>query len=347
MESISKKKIAPIIIIAYILVIGLLFLTFGSLSKKDSVANIGILKSDAEVSADTQPERQTEQERIEEYESREEMPQVTEESFHTTVNRFLSAGNFSELDKTLRYWQETYKDSTDESESKTVMIERYRGDIAYYMGIAGSGETLPVWQFKTADTLAACIAYTPIMQKYNAFIDQDSVLFPAMTEGAAILLSKSEKTCEELIETKQEINRTRTEENAIQQIEVYDLILHGYPCQFIAVMDRNTMTWMPYSLKVTNNMVDLPTVSLGREILRNSPNCNLDISIAIPAMLSERPDGMDGNIDRIQDGIPNSEDLPPVDIVAPAISDATQTESAGELSGVWNPTAGEPSSSKP
>mgnify|MGYP007025187942 CR=1 FL=1 len=52
--------------------------------------------------------------------------------FYETVRQLLSYGSFTELDATLRRWQETYKDSTDESESKTAMIEQYRGDLAYY-----------------------------------------------------------------------------------------------------------------------------------------------------------------------------------------------------------------------
>lgn len=331
-ESMSKKKIIMIIVLAYVLVIGLLFLVAGSLSRKDPAANTGIFKSGSQISADSQPERQTEQTRMEQYESREEMPQVTVENFHATVTQFLSAGNFTELDNTLRYWQETYKDATDESESKVAMIERYRGDLAYYVGIVSSSETLSAWQFKTADTLAACIAYTPIMQKYSAFIDQDSVLLPAMNEGSVIRLCKSAKTNEELITMREEVNRTRTEENIIQQIEVYDLILHGYPCQFIAVLDRETMSWMPYSLKVTNDMIDLPTVSLGKKLLRSNPNCDLDVSIAVPAMISERPKGMDGNIDRFQEGVPRSEDLDPIGIAVPSAPDMSQTELAGERS---------------
>lgn len=301
MDKKSKKNIVIVIILAYALVIALLLLIAKSLATKDPAANTGLFKSDTQMAADSQTNRQTEQERQDEYESREEMPQVTEENFYTSISQFLSYGNFTELDNMLRYWQETYRDSMDESESKTAVIERYRGDISYYMGIKNSKGALDTWQFKTADMLAACIAYTSIMQKYNAFINQDSVLLPAEKEGSAILLTKSEMTSEEFVELKKEINRTRTDENAFQQIEVYDLTVHGYTCQFIAVMDRVSMTWMPYSLKVTNDMNDLPTVSVGKELLRSNPNCDLDVSIAVPAMVSEHPEGMTGNIDRAQE----------------------------------------------
>ena len=53
-------------------------------------------------------------------------------------------------------------------------------------GRLSSGSSLDVWQFKTPDTLAACVSFTPIMQKYKAFVNQNSVIFPAMAEGSAI-----------------------------------------------------------------------------------------------------------------------------------------------------------------
>jgi len=328
MNNISRKKLIAFFVLVYVLFIGLLILFAGSLTRKDPAANTGLFKSESQINADAQPDRQTEQERLEEYESREEMPSVTEENFYTSVVQFLSVGNFTELDILLRYWQETYKDSQDESESKTAVIERYRGDLSYYAGIKNSQEALENWQFKTADTLASCIAYTPIMQKYNAFIDQDSVLFPAMQEGASILLSKSEKTNEELAEIKREVNRTRTDENAFQQIEVYDLTLHDYPCQLIAVMDRDSMAWMPYSLKVMNDMIDLPTVSLGKQLLQSNPNCDLDVSIAIPAMVSERPEGMNGNIDYSQKEILSGDGTNPISDEPASSKDPVQAEPA-------------------
>lgn len=316
----TKKKMIIIIVTAYVLVIGLLIFVASSLQKK-SASDTGLFKSDGQMMEDAQPDRQTEQERLEEYESREEMPEVTEETFYATVNQFLSSGNLKELDQTLRRWQETYKDSTSEDESKTAVIEQYRGDLAYYWGITASGEALDTWQFKLPDTLASCVAYTPIMQKYKAFINQESVMFPAMAEGSTIALSRSTKTSEELNAIRDGVNRTRTDENAFQQIAVYDLTIKGYPCEFVAVMDRNTMTWSPYSLKVTNGMTDLPTVSICKEVMRNSPKSNLDVIIAIPDMISERPEGMTGNIDRSQENTPSSDSLEPVNLPA---SDSTE-----------------------
>lgn len=312
MDKASKKKIGVIVGIAYILVIGLLILVSMSFSRRGNGSDTGIFKSNAQTAADMQPVTQTEQERQEEYESREEMPVVTEETFYSSISQFLSSGNFDELDKNLRYWQETYKDSLDESESKAAMIAQYRGDIAFYKGLSSNNDGLDAWYFKTPDTLAACVAYTPIMQKYNAFINQDSVMLPAVKEGTPISLSMSAKTNEELAEIKAAVNRTRSDENAIQQVSVYDMTLHGYPCQFVAVMDRSSMNWMPYSLEVTNGMIDLPTISLGKELVRNNPDCNLDVTIAIPAMISEQPDGSSGNIDYSQQSIPSSSDLTPI-----------------------------------
>lgn len=313
MDKLDKKKVTGIIVLAYVLVIGLLILVASSLKRSPSEES-GLFKSDNQMISDQQPIRQTEQERLDEYEGREEMPEVTEETFYEAIGQLLSYGNFTELDSTLRRWQETYKDSPDESESKTAMIEQYRGDLAYYKNIVSDGSSLDTWQFKTPDTLAACISYTPIMQKYKAFVNQDSVIFPAMTEGSSIYLSQSKKTNEELAAIKNEINRTRTDENAFQQIAVYDLTVHGYPCEFVAVMDRNTMAWMPYSLEVTNNMIDLPTIAIGKEILRGNAKADLDVIIAVPAMIAEQPDGMNGNIDRSQEAVVNSQDLAPIEI---------------------------------
>ena len=134
---------------------------------------------------------------------------------------------------------------------------------------------------------------------------------------------------EELASIKSEINRTRTDENAFQQIAVYDLTVKGYPCEFIAVMDRNSMAWMPYSLKVTNNMIDLPTVSIGKEILRSNDKADLDVIIAIPSMISEQPDGMTGNIDHNEETVTDGQALPPVEIPG-----ATAENSANSVSNV-------------
>ena len=156
---------------------------------------------------------------------------------------------------------------------------------------------------------------------------QNSVIFPAMAEGSAINLSQSKKTNEELTSIKSEINRTRTDENAFQQIAVYDLTVKGYPCEFIAVMDRNSMTWMPYSLKVTNNMIDLPTVSIGKEILRSDDKADLDVIIAVPSMISEQPDDMTGNIDHNQESLANGQNLLPIEIPSTAAENSSNTVS--------------------
>lgn len=310
-NDIDKKKIALITGIAFAAVIVLSLLVSHSLSKHPSNNDSGLRKPAALTEEESRPVPQTEQDRSEEYENREEMPAVTEEVFYDTISKFLASGNFDALDNTLRHWQETYKDSADESESKSMVIDKYRGDIAYYKSIVNSDtEALSSWHFMMPDTLAASIAYTPIMKKYAAFISQDSLILPAVSEGENINLRKSDKTNEELSEIRDAVNRTRRDETAFQQIAVYDMTLYGYPCQFIAVMDKDTVSWIPHSIQVTNNMIDLPTASFGKNILRNNPDADLDKMIAVPAAISEKPEGVEGNIDREQEGIPNSQMMP-------------------------------------
>lgn len=334
MEAKDKKLIAIVITIAFVLVIALTLLFSHLISKNSPDQDAGLFKSQEQTAEDNQPVRQTEQERLEEYESREEMPAVAEENFYDTISRLLSTGKFDELDHNLRYWQETYKDSTDESESKSAMIAWYRGDIAYYKTIeqAVQGNAV-IWQYRTPDTLAASIAFSPIMKKYSTFVNQDSILMPAMSVGTNINLRESEKTNEELIELKNAINRNRTDDTAYQQIAVYEMTLSGYPCEFIAVMDRETMTWIPYSLKVTNGMIDLPTVAIGKQILNGNPMADLDVTIVVPAAISERPEGMTGNIDYSQQGIQDSQNMTPVvvDDLTPA-GENPAGEETGETS---------------
>lgn len=310
----DTKKILAIGLSAFALVILLSILITLSFSKStsevDSGKGSGLFKSTALTEEENKPVGQTEKERQEEYESREEMPQVTEDVFYETIDKFLATGNFDTLDSTLRHWQETYKDSDDESESKSIVMAQYRGDIAYYQGIMNPDtQALSTWQFNNPEVLAACVAYSPIMKKYAAFINQDSVIIPAVSSGTNTGLRKSDKTNEELAEIRNTVNRTRRDETAFQQIAVYDMTLYGYPCQFIAVMDRDSMMWMPYSLKVTNHMIDLPTVAFGKEELRNNPDANLDVMIAIPAAISEVPEGVTGNIYRDDGEIPDSQEM--------------------------------------
>ena len=92
MEKLDKKKVIGIIILAYVLVIGLLILVASSLKRSPSEES-GLFKSDNQLIADQQPVRQTDQERLDEYESREEMPEVTEETFYETVRQLLSSFN--------------------------------------------------------------------------------------------------------------------------------------------------------------------------------------------------------------------------------------------------------------
>lgn len=273
-----KKTVALIIGVVALLVGVLMFLLFHSMS--DSAQNsVGLLKGE---DAETRPTPVTQEQIDEEYESRDEVPEGIMESIPSTVQSNLSTGRFKELDSKLKGWNETFKDNDDQRDDETAVIESYCADLAYYFSMTETGETLATWYFNNADVLAAVLAFAPISQKYQAFIDRDSALLPAARSD--VHLTKAALTREETLQIMEPINSMRTEAGRFQAIAVYDMDLFDYKARMILVRDSTTFAWQPYSLTVNDVTFDV-TARLADQILRVTPEANLDTIFVAPENL--------------------------------------------------------------
>ena len=222
---------------------------------------------------------ETEDDRQEKYDSREQLPDTIYESLDSIVLRYLSLGDFRGLDDRLAGWLETYKENDNDALAVMDEIESYRADLSYIMAISNY-EAPPVspWRFYNSDFLAAAVAYTSISHKYEAMIShQSAIMAPALSN---IALHKAEKTPAELREILDTINLTRSASNEYQMVAVYNMTIFGYETEFIAVSDTASMQWQPYSLTVLNDSEFSITVALCYELLAQKPSTNLDSILA-------------------------------------------------------------------
>lgn len=284
----TKKIIVLIGCITFALIAGLILLFTHSLSETAAdpeTADVGLFK---DASLEEEPEIITQEDLQEAYESRPELPAAIQETLHVNIARYLSAGEFSELDDYLRSLQENYKDNSDQNEDEMVVIDKYRADLTSYLLSVKDGTPRTDWAFNNPDALAAAIAYAPMSVKYQTFINRDSALMAAARKD--IGLQQADLTNTESKERLDKINRSRTEENEFPQIAVYTMTILGYDCEFTAVYDNNTWRWHPYSLVATNDPTNsLPTVSLAYDLILANPDADIDAIIAFPEPLSEYP----------------------------------------------------------
>lgn len=266
------KKIVIIVSCAFSLVFVLAILINFSLSSDDSrsLFNYG--------DNNNNEENITQEQRNEEYENREELPDGIQETLETFITGQLSAGKFTELDMRLKELSNTYKDNLDQSNDEKILIDNYRADIAFYLSLLNN-ETLNCWYFNNPETLAAAVAYSPISAKYKAFINLDSAVLPPATED--ILLRRADYTSEQYKEILDSINEQRTDNAKFQSVAIYNMKILGYSCQLIEVRDMQSYAYQPYALVVDDPLYTV-TANIVNQMVQVNPDMNIDVVFAAP-----------------------------------------------------------------
>jgi len=270
---IDIKKIIAISVAGIIAVILIIAAIIASASSSPS--NVGLRKPDETAV----PSIETDADRQQKYDEREQLPQSVVDSLDNTVIRYLSLGDFDGLDARLAMIVETYKETDDDALAVIDEISSYRADLAYAKAISDF-EAQPVssWRFYNSNFLAAAIAYAPISMKYQTIISQQSaIMAPALSN---ISLKKADMTEGELRNILNTINLTRSKNNEFQRVAVYNMTIFGYECEFIAVSDTNSIAWRPYSINVKNDPDFSVTVALCYELLEQNPKTDLDAILA-------------------------------------------------------------------
>ena len=86
----------------------------------------------------------------------------------------------------------------------------------------------------------------------------------------------------ELYELLHELNMKRAADNGFQRIAVFEMTVLGYRLKFIAVTEKETLKWQPYSLTAIDETSGLPTVAQACSIKDSSPDTDLDIIFVAP-----------------------------------------------------------------
>lgn len=265
------KKIIAVSVGGMILVIALVAAIIASTQKDTS--DVGLFRPDETVL----PSEETEQNRAEEYNSREEIPDVIADTLAQVVYTNLSSGDFDNLDAKLEVWAGTYKENQDDALAIMDEINSYRADLAY-IKLLPDATPQTTWLFYNPDFLAAAVAYLPISVKYQAMISHDSaIMAPALSN---IELREAEKTSQELRAVLDTINQTRTRGSEFQRVAVYEMAIFGYDCEFIAVSEASSIQWQPYSLTVQNDSNFSITAALCYDLVASNPDTNLDATLA-------------------------------------------------------------------
>lgn len=267
------KKIIAVATAGVIVVILLVAAIIASTANQ--TVDVGLRRPDETAT----PSSETEEDRQQEYDEREQLPQTIVESLDDIAIRYLSLGDFDGLDSRLATMIATYKETDDDALAVIDEIDRYRADLAYTKAISAFGSNaVTQWRFYNPEFLAAAVAYTPISMKYQAMISHESaVMAPALSN---ISLRRSDMTEEELRSVLDTINQTRSGGNEFQMVTVYEMNVFGYDCEFIAVSDIQSVTWQPYSLNVKNDPEFSVTAALCYELLEQNPRTNLDAILA-------------------------------------------------------------------
>ena len=235
---------------------------------------------------DEQVQLITAESRLEEYLNREEYPANVAASIATVVRGNLSKGNFEELDEQLKEWEKEYRNTDDQSDETSEIIDGYRADIAYYKALRGTGQPLDTWYFKNADVLAATVAYEPVSVKYKAFINRDSALLPAARTD--INLHESELSNQEKKKLLNRINNQRTDSAKFSRIEAYDMTIFNYSCRLFAVTDSASFLYQPYALIVLDETNFDVTAALADSIKENDDTADLDAIFAAPSRTDDK-----------------------------------------------------------
>lgn len=170
--------------------------------------------------------------------------------------RFLSSGNFAELDDWLLRLETTYQEAGEESGqdlSYMSLIQNIRSDIAIIQSFSRlsdkSGAAILLTKFQMPEVLAAAIIYTPLSIKLDSIINQDSLILPAVYAQDAHLtcLKRIELRPEEYIPRIEDINRHRTLGNEVIGLVLFEFQAYGdkYRLEIVAQKDY---TYAPYRM---------------------------------------------------------------------------------------------------
>lgn len=208
------------------------------------------------VTANNAPVAITAKNREEEYQSRLPLTNDIVGNFESRVLRFLSSGNFAELDDWLLRLETTYQEAGEESGqdlSYMSLIQNIRSDIAIIQSFSRlsdkSGAAILLTKFQMPEVLAAAIIYTPLSIKLDSIINQDSLILPAVYAQDAHLtcLKRIELCPEEYIPRIEDINRHRTLGNEVIGLVLFEFQAYGdkYRLEIVAQKDY---TYAPYRM---------------------------------------------------------------------------------------------------
>ena len=208
------------------------------------------------VTANNAPVAITAKNREEEYQSRLPLTNDIVGNFESRVLRFLSSGNFAELDDWLLRLETTYQEAGEESGqdlSYMSLIQNIRSDIAIIQSFSRlsdkSGAAILLTKFQMPEVLAAAIIYTPLSIKLDSIINQDSLILPAVYAQDAHLtcLKRIELRPEEYIPRIEDINRHRTLGNEVIGVVLFEFQAYGdkYRLEIVAQKDY---TYAPYRM---------------------------------------------------------------------------------------------------
>ena len=208
------------------------------------------------VTANNAPVAITAKNREEEYQSRLPLTNDIVGNFESRVLRFLSSGNFAELDDWLLRLETTYQEAGEESGqdlSYMSLIQNIRSDIAIIQSFSRlsdkSGAAILLTKFQMPEVLAAAIIYTPLSIKLDSIINQDSLILPAVYAQDAHLtcLKRIELRPEEYIPRIEDINRHRTLGSEVIGLVLFEFQVYGdkYRLEIVAQKDY---TYAPYRM---------------------------------------------------------------------------------------------------
>lgn len=124
-----------------------------------------------------------------------------------------------------------------------------RSDISKTLNMTEFNASAVLGSYQTPEVLAAAIAYLPVDYKLDAFINVDSIAFPAETKN--IDLKPSEFSKDELKMKLDSINEGRISYETFDEIVCFDVTIYGLPCRLWEV--KNGDGWRPYLLEKQKN----------------------------------------------------------------------------------------------
>jgi len=177
-------------------------------------------------------------------------------NFESKVMRFLSAGNFTDLDDWLSHLEGTYRDveaKSGQDLSYVSLIQNYRSDIAIIQSFNRlsdrSDAAALLMKFQTPEVLAAAVLYAPLSMKLDSIIHQDSLILPAINERDAHLTDLKEVDLgpDEYMPRVEEINQRRASGYKVIGVTLFEFEVCGkkYRMEIVA---QDDYTYAPYRI---------------------------------------------------------------------------------------------------